>query len=158
VAYYVYAFAVILFGASLGFALGQGFMLLLGFDRGGFTWLVGVLGAVLLAWCFVSLKFPKVILMMLTAFAGASAVIAGVLALFGQIPPNQLGLAFIDAYIRTSWFWWIVWIVLGFFGVMVQYAMSEAAEMPIPDDYAYDAVIAEGKKKPEKKAEENKEI
>ena len=149
-AYYVYAFAVILFGATLGFAIGQGFITLLGFNQGAFSWLIGVVFAILFAMAFMSMKLPKVLLMVLTAFAGASAMIAGVLALFGQIPPSRLGLAFVQPYIHQSWFWWLIWIGLGFFGVMAQYAMSEAANSPIPPEYAYDVTIAEQGKKAKK--------
>ncbi len=147
IAYYVYAFAVVLFGATLGYVLGAGFMLLLGVDPGFLTSLVGLVAAILLALGFVYMKFPRVLLMVLTAFAGATAMIAGLLILFGQIPPSQLGLGFVNAYIHTSWFWWLIWLVVGLFGAIVQYQTVEVAESTmVPAEYSYGAVTKEAEK------------
>ena len=146
-AYYLYAFAVVLFGATVGYALGAGIMLALGFSGGFMSFLVGLIFAIAFAAAIVSLKFPKVFLMVLTAFAGASALIAGVLALFGQIPPSRLGLAFVDAYIGNSIFWMIIWLVIGFFGSLVQYQMDQAASAMVPANYSYEAVTKEANKK-----------
>ena len=157
IAYYVYAFAIVLFGATLGYALGAGFMLLLGFDPGFLTSIVGLVSAILLGLAFVYMQFPRVLLMVLTAFAGASAMIAGILALFGQIPPSQLGLAFVDVYIQQSWFWWLVWLVIGLFGAIVQYQMVEVAESTmIPAEYSYEAVTKEAEKEAKKSKSEEK--
>lgn len=152
IAYYVYAFAVVLFGLTLGYALGSGLMLALGFQSGFITFLVGAFAAIALAAAFVNLKMPKVYLMVITAFAGASALIAGVLALFGQIPPSRMGLAFIDNYIGNSIFWLIIWLVIGFFGSAVQYQMDMAASSMVPASYSYDMAMADAKKRSGTKA------
>jgi len=147
IAYYVYAFAVVLFGITLGYALGSGLMLALGFGSGFLTFLVGAFGAIALGAAFVNMKMPKVYLMVITAFAGGSALIAGVLALFGQIPPSRLGLGMIDNYIGNSVFWLIVWMVIGFMGAAVQYQMDMATNSMIPASYSYDSAMADAKKK-----------
>ena len=74
----------------------------------------------------------------LTAFAGASAIIAGVLALFGVIPPSSLGLAFIGPYISQSWFLILVWAILGGVGFFAQYQMVQMSQTVVPEAYSYD--------------------
>lgn len=145
-AYYVYAFAVVLWGATLGYALGAGLMAMLGLT-GFLNWVVGVTLAVVFAVVFISTKMPRVALMVVTAFAGSAAIIAGIMALFGQIPPNQLGLAMIDNYIRQSWFWWMLWFAFGTFGAVVQNQMATMADSMVPASYSYDAVVKEADKK-----------
>lgn len=145
-AYYFYSFAVVLFGATVGYALGAGFMRLIGLDGGFLVWFVGLITSVLFAVMFIRLEMSKVFLMVLTSFAGASAMIAGVLALFGQVPPSQMGLAFAQAYIHSSWFWWLIWFMVGFLGTAVQYQLSQASKSLVPEEYSYEEAVKESKK------------
>lgn len=152
ISYFVFSLAIIIFGLSLGYALGAGFMLLIGFPAGLLTFIVGVVVAVGMGVLFMRSDMPKLYIMALTAFAGATALIAGVLVLFGQIPPGQLGLSFIDAYIAQSWFWLLVWVIIGGFGFVSQYQMVQMSQQMIPEAYSYDVT----KKEYEKKAKESK--
>lgn len=147
IAYFVYSLAVVIFGLSLGYALGAGLMLAIGFSDGFLTFLVGAVTAIVMATLFMGVNMPKVYIIALTAFAGASSVIAGVLVLFGRIPPSQLGLAFVEPYVANSWFWLPVWLVLGFIGFFVQYRMVQIAESLVPDSYSYEVVTKEYKAK-----------
>lgn len=149
IAYFVYSIAIVLVGLALGYALGAGVMMMLGID-GFFAWIVGIVVAVALGALFIKGDMPKIYIMVLTAFAGASALIAGVLVLFGQIPPSQLGLSFVDPYIAQSWFWLIVWAVVGAIGFVIQYQSVEMAEDYIPASYNYDATVKEYKTKAKK--------
>jgi len=147
IAYFVYALAIVIFGISMGYALGAGFMLLLGVPNGILTFSVGVIMAIVLAVAFISVNMPKLYIMGLTAFAGASALIAGVLVLFGRIAPSQLGLGFVDAYIGESWFWIMIWAVVGAIGFFIQYQMVALAQALVPEAYSYEATTKEYKKK-----------
>jgi hypothetical protein len=147
IAYFVYSLAVIIFGISLGYALGAGFLLLIGFNAGLLTFLVGAIVAVGMGVLFMRTEMPKIYIMVLTAFAGASAIIAGVLILFGQIPPSQLGLAFVNGYIGQSWFWILVWAVIGAVGLFVQSQLDKAEQAMVPKNYSYDTTVKEYKTK-----------
>lgn len=150
IAYFVYALAIVIFGISMGYALGAGFMLLLGVPNGILTFSVGVIVAIVLAIAFISVNMPKLYIMGLTAFAGASALIAGVLVLFGRIAPSQLGLGFVDTYIGQSWFWIVIWAVIGAIGFFIQYQMVAFAQALVPEAYSYEATTKEYKKKTKK--------
>lgn len=150
IAYFVYSLAIVIFGVSLGYALGAGFMLLIGFPNGILTFLVGVVVAVAMGILFMRTDMPKLYIIGLTAFAGASALIAGVLVLFGQIPPSELGLSFVNAYIGQSWFWILIWVILGTVGFFVQYQMVQMAQTVVPEAYSYDVTKKEIDKKAKK--------
>ncbi len=149
IAYLVYSVAIILIGLALGYALGAGVMMFLGMD-GLLAWLIGVIAAIAVGALFIRGNMPKVYIMVITAFAGASALIAGVMVLFGQISPDQLGLSVLDPYIAESWFWLIVWAVIGALGFVIQYQSVEMAESYIPAAYNYDATVKEYKTKSRK--------
>lgn len=125
IAYYVYALAVVIWGASIGYLLGQGLMLALGFQYGFLVWLVGIAAAVGMTVLFMQAKMPRFIIMLLTAAGGAMAVITGLFALFGKVPtaPAALGLTRLMVY--GSWFWIIMWALIAGFGLAVQYATSK---------------------------------
>lgn len=128
IAYFVYSLAVVIFGATVGFALGQGFILLFGFDKGPLSWTVGVIVAVVFAGLFVLAKFPKIFIIILTAFAGAMVVISGVLMLFGVVPDAPMWFGLTSAIVHNSFLWSLVWIVLAVLGMVFQYALSEEKE------------------------------
>jgi hypothetical protein len=150
IAYFVYAFAVVIFGISLGYALGAGFMYAIGFPTPVINFMVGVTVAAVMGYLFMKADMPKIYIMGLTAFAGASAMIAGVLVLFGQIPPSQLGLSFINAYIAQSWFWILIWLVLGTVGFFTQYQMVQMSQTMVPQAYSYEATKKELEQKAKK--------
>jgi len=143
IAYFVYAFAILIFGLALGYALGAGFMYAIGFPISLINFIVGVVVAAAVGYLFMRVDMPRVYIMGLTAFAGASAVIAGILVLFGRIPPSQLGLSFIDAYIAQSWFWLLVWVIIGSVGFFAQFQMVQMSKTMLPEAYSYEVTKKE---------------
>lgn len=150
VAYLVYSLAIVIFGISIGYALGAGFMYAIGLNTPFINFIVGVVVAVAIGIAFMRVDMPKLYIMGLTAFAGASALIAGVLVLFGQIPPSQLGLSFVNAYIGQSWFWILIWAIIGSVGFFVQYQMVQMSQNLVPEAYSYDVTKKELEQKAKK--------
>jgi len=150
VAYLVFSLAIVIFGISIGYALGAGFMYAIGLNTPFINFIVGAVAAVALGVAFMRMDMPKLYIMGLTAFAGASAIIAGILVLFGQIPPSQLGLSFINAYIAQSWFWILIWAIVGSVGFFVQYQMVQMSQTMVPEAYSYDVTKKELDKKAKK--------
>lgn len=123
-AYFFYSFAVILLGAQAGFVLGSGFILLIGFNEGLISWLVGFVLAVIFAFAFAILKMPKLILVVLSAFGGAMGVVYGLLVLFGQVDMGS-GLASAKPFVDNSFLLGLFWFVLAVLGVASQYAQGK---------------------------------
>jgi hypothetical protein len=133
--YFVYSVAVVLFGASLGYTLGAGLMLLIGFDPGFISWLVGMVFAVAFGLMFIVGKFPKIVIIVGTALAGAMAVFAGILILFGVIPPESLGLGFAKPIVSNSFLLTVGWITLAVIGMATQYSVAQSSEEMLMEEF-----------------------
>lgn len=128
VAYFAYSLAIYIWGITLGYVMGAGLWLALGFDPGMMSFLVGVGGAVLFAFLFATAKMPKFLIILLTAAGGSMAVLMGVFALFGAVPTIPASLELTRYMVYGSWFWLIVWAILAGFGMAFQYAVSTMSE------------------------------
>jgi hypothetical protein len=128
IAWFAYEFAIYLFGATVGYVLGAGFMMALGFDRGLLTFGVGIAAAVGLTMLFAMTQMPKFLIILLTASAGAMAMLTGLFALFGQVPTLAASLDLTRYMVWGSWFWILIWAFLAGFGMAFQYAVSSESE------------------------------
>ncbi len=121
-AYLYYAFAVVLAMASLGFLLGSSLMTALGMEWEWLVVLVGLavgVGAALLA---LLANMPRLLLIVVSALAGATAIVAGAMLLFGTLETSDLNHAAVTETIDDSWWWWIVYAVLAVVGIVAQLA------------------------------------
>lgn len=121
-AYFFYYFAIVLLGASVGYSLGSGFMEAIGLNNPSFLSVVaGVIVAVALVMLVLVLNLPKLLIMLFTALGGAGTIIAGILLMLGQIHVAGLQYGIIEAAIKASWVWSIVWLVLAIAGFAAQW-------------------------------------
>lgn len=137
VAWYAYAFAIYLFGATTGYIMGAWLMLALGFDRGFVSFAVGILAAFGMVALFSMAQMPKFLIILITAAAGSMAVLTGVFALFGQVPTLPASLDITRFMVYGSWFWLIVWAVLAGFAMAFQYAVAGTNE-DLQEAYVWD--------------------
>ncbi len=127
----IYSIGIGLLGASVGAWLTAVLLYSLGLNTEGFMFTLFVLVmAVIFGVGTVMLKAQKYLIIMLTSFGGASALILSVLILFGQITVTgvQLGDPLRQA-LEDSLFWLTVWIMLTSLGVFVQAASTKAVEL-----------------------------
>ena len=127
--YLFFAFAVAVMAGSLGYALGAGFMGLIGVDWNWLVWLVGMVVAVIVIIVTFWFSLQKYAIILATAVGGAG-VIVGTL-MFGYI---GMALAkFVDNPIRfalnDSPLWTIVFLVLVVLGVAAQIYSTRAFEI-----------------------------
>ena len=128
-AYFVYSFAVVLFGGYLGYMLVQGLFLMIGVVGGFIPLVLGLIVGAILALLFAKWSVPRLLIVVGTAFGGSVAVISGVLALFGKVNPSMAVLPQTNAIMDNSWFWPLIWILLAGFGIAVQYALERDVNM-----------------------------
>ncbi|MEI2702224.1 MAG: DUF4203 domain-containing protein [Baekduia sp.] len=118
-AYLFYAVSVVIAMASIGFSLGASAMLAIGVS---WTWvavLVGLAFAVLLAYTAIVSDLPMVLLTVLSAMAGASAITTGVMVLVDEISTRD----FTDEAVTASHNpWWVIamYLVLAVAGIVSQ--------------------------------------
>lgn len=119
-AYAFYAVSVLLALASSGYLLGATLMVGLGID---WTWLivlVGVLAGALLAFVAMIGRAPLMLLVLVSATAGASALVGGIMFLAGTVEVADLdGTTVVDRIDASPW-WWLLWLVVAAAGVVVQ--------------------------------------
>ena len=120
-AYHLYVAAVLILSASIGFWVGTGLMMALGFGNHSTPALiVGLVFALALAVLALVLNLTKFLLVSGTSLAGACSIIAGLLLLLNKITLEALSFGLIGAIISNSQIWGLVWIVLTIIGVIVQ--------------------------------------
>jgi hypothetical protein len=111
--------------------LGTGILHL--FDKTPSDWLlfifaaVGFVGLVLLA---LVLNLPIYMVIVSTAWAGASILIVGVLLIFNRVNYQELGNGTAASIINESWWWGLVALVVAVLGMFFQLMMKAAVTLP----------------------------
>ncbi len=125
-------YAGALLGAGAwGAVLGTGLLYL--FDKTPSDWMlfifaaVGFVGMLVLA---LFLNLPIYIVIVSTAWAGASILVVGVLLLFNRVNYQELGDGTAAGIINESWWWGLVALVVAILGMFFQLMMKAAITLP----------------------------
>jgi hypothetical protein len=120
--YLFYLAGVIIVAGALGGTLGSGVMSALGFDPGLIMGVVTLVSALVAVGLTLVFNLQKVVLIILTAIAGAALVVLSGMLTFGQVTVADLqtGGNLVQPIFQGSWFWGLVWLVLVVVGVVVQ--------------------------------------
>jgi len=125
-AYFLYSAAIAILGASVGYLIGIGLMTALGFDGQGIsTFLAGILVAVLFGVLILVLNLAKILIIINTALGGSSAIVFGILYLFGLVPLDFLKTGLIGAFVKGSPSWGLVWLIIALLGFAVQWQSTQ---------------------------------
>ena len=111
--------AIIILGASVGYTLGSGFMAALGLD-GFLSIVLGLVVGVLLAIVVLVLNVPAFLVIILTAFGGAAAVVNGIFIFLGQIQLDDVDRGLGEGLIAGGAFAIVAWLVLAAAGIWYQ--------------------------------------
>lgn len=125
IAYLYYAVAVVIAMASIGFSLGASLMVALGVS---WTWLIVLAGlavGVLLAALAIIADMPSVVLVVLSALAGASAATFGLMLLAGTLESDDLTVGEVTRNVDDGWWWYAIYVVLAVIGVVLQARSTE---------------------------------
>ncbi|MCB0222208.1 MAG: DUF4203 domain-containing protein [Anaerolineae bacterium] len=120
--YLFYILGVALVAASFGAAIGAGFMAALGFEGGFFVIIVALLCAVFVAALTLVMNLQKYVIILITAFGGANAIILSALLILGRVSMGNIQSAgnAIRPVLSDSFFWLILWLALAGAGVVIQ--------------------------------------
>jgi hypothetical protein len=119
-AYLFYEVAVVVAMGSIGFALGTSIMVAL---HVSWTWLIvlgGVAVGVLLALGAIVAELPMVLLIVLSALGGASAITMGVMLLVGTTDSADFTSDSVTEQIDAGWWWYVVYGALALAGMVTQ--------------------------------------
>lgn len=136
VAYLFYAVAILIAMMAFGFTLGTDLLVALGVS---WTWLV-VLGGVALGLLFGALAvfgdLPMIVLIVLSSFAGASAVVSGLMMIFGILDPGALSDPATTEAIRDDWWWYLLYLGLALAGVVAQSRLVDSLRAGVRDEWS----------------------
>ena len=119
-AYLSYQIAVVIGMAGIGFAIGTTVMAAVGVGSQVAIVVVGLLAGALLAVIAIATDLPAVILVVLTALAGASVTVAGVMLIVGTIGINRLTADGVGAEMSRGWWWYVLYGGLALLGIIAQ--------------------------------------
>ena len=124
-AYLFYAVAVVLLAGFVGYQLGVGIMTWIGLKEGFLTFLVGLIFALGIAALAIFLRLPKLLILILTAFAGAGTILAGVFLAVGRISVESLRFGEVGAILRDNWLWGLLYLVIAAIGFYFQWRTTQ---------------------------------
>jgi hypothetical protein len=117
--YFWYYGAIALLGGAVGYTLGAGLMEAIGFD-GFLSILTGLVVGALFAVAVIILAVPVVLVIVLSAFGGAAAVVNGVLILLGQIPLDNIDSGLMEGLMRYGAVSIVGWLLVAAAGIWYQ--------------------------------------
>lgn len=124
-AYFFFYAAVAVLAASAGYELGVGILSGLGVSAGFALFLGGFVVAAVVTAVVILLNLPKVFIVALTAVAGSSLILTGILLALGRVSLEALQWSLVGDFVRASWFWSLVFLVIEAAGIAVQLFFPE---------------------------------
>jgi len=118
--YFVFYFAVVLFGATIGYGLGAGLLVAIGLD-GFLSVVVGLIVGAIVALAVLVLAVPAIVVVVLTAFSGAAGVVNGVLILLGQIDLGDVDAGLMEGLLKFGPIALAAWVVVAAAGIWYQW-------------------------------------
>jgi hypothetical protein len=121
IAYLYYEVSVIIGMMGIGFVLGTSVMVALGVTWNWVIVLSGVVLAVVLAVVAIAGDLPMVLLTILTALAGASTMVGGLMLLFGVFDTDDFDIGITTEYVGDDWWWFVIYGGLVVGGIIAQF-------------------------------------
>jgi hypothetical protein len=119
-AYFYYEVSVVIAMAAIGFVLGTAVMVALGVTWSWVIVLAGLAVGSILAIVAVVGDLPMVLLVILTALAGASAAVTGLMLIFGVISLQDFDSVATTERLDDDWWWYVILAVLVVAGIIAQ--------------------------------------
>ena len=121
IAYLFYEVSVIIGMMGIGFVLGTSLMVALGVTWSWLIVLTGIVLAVFLAFLAIVGDLPMALLTVLTALAGASTIVAGLMLLVGTVDVEDFDIGDTTEHVADNWWWFVVYGGLAVGGIIAQF-------------------------------------
>jgi hypothetical protein len=125
-AYLSYYLAVVFAMAGFGFAIGSGIVIALGIDWNWVAVLSGLLIGAVIGLAAVLTDMPMLVLVVLSAFAGAVGVVGGVMLVFNALDSGDFTAGNFTDTVDHGWVWGLAALILAFVGIAGQMAQRAA--------------------------------
>jgi hypothetical protein len=131
--YLFYFIGVALLSFGLGYAIGAGFMGLIGFDLSLVSWLVGMAAGVALALVVIFFNVQKWVIVAITSFFGSAAIIGSLMLVLGKISIEDLGTNAVGTAIEDSFLWLLFYMIIAVLGIASQIGIDQTVELEPPE-------------------------
>lgn len=128
-AYLYFEVAVILAMGSMGFAGGAAVMVALGVSWNWLIVLAGLALGTVLALVAIFTNLPRIVLVVVGATAGATAMIGGGMLLLGAMETADLTSQAVTDRIDDDWWWYLSYVVLVVAGILTQARANAEADL-----------------------------
>lgn len=122
IAYLYYEIAVLIGMMAIGFVLGTSLMVAIGVTWNWVIVLTGLVLAVVLSVVAILGDLPMVLLTILTALAGASTMVAGLMLLVGVVDTEDFDVGLTTQEAGDDWWWYAIYLALVVAGMIAQFA------------------------------------
>jgi predicted outer membrane lipoprotein len=125
IAYLYYEVSIAIAMGSIGFTLGASVLVAFGVTWSWLIVLSGLALGVVLAIVAIAGDLPTLLLVVLSAMAGASAIVAGIMLLTGVLDTELITTsAAITEELDDDWYWYVIWLGLAVGGMITQLVSS----------------------------------
>jgi hypothetical protein len=125
IAYLYYEVSVIIGMLAIGFVLGTSVMVALGVTWSWVIVLSGIVLAIALAFVGIVGDLPMVLLTILTALAGASTMVIGLMLLFNVVDVGEFNSGLTTEVLDDDWWWYVIFGVLVGAGMIMQFSDTD---------------------------------
>jgi hypothetical protein len=134
--YFIYLFGVALFAGALGYSIALIIMQAIGFNLNFITWLIGIVAAVALAFVVLRFNIQKYVIIIGTSIIGAGTVVASTIYAFSPNKEliNQFTQLAVKAAISTSFWWWLIFILMVGSGIYIQIRSTRTFVLVTPEN------------------------
>ncbi|HYH12598.1 MAG TPA: DUF4203 domain-containing protein [Thermomicrobiales bacterium] len=130
ISYLWWYIGAILAAGSAGSALGTTLFATIGIDSSVALFIIGLLFAAVFIVGALILALPIYIVVVNTALAGATIIIAGLLLMFDEVQRSEIGTMAAWERIDGNWVLWLGWVVLAGAGIAAQLSMIRRVTLP----------------------------
>jgi hypothetical protein len=138
IAYLYYEVSIILGMSAIGFTIGTAVMAAIGVDWSWLIVVVGVLCGMALAIVAIVGNLPMVLLTLLTATAGATTIVTGILLWTDTLTVDDLGVGATLERVDESWWWWLIEVGLIVAGIIAQLTATERMRASLREAWVED--------------------
>lgn len=134
-AYLYYEVSVTIAMGAIGFTLGTGLMVALGVS---WSWLIvvgGVAVAIALALLAIVADLPGVLLIVLSALAGAIAITGGLMLLTDVVDTADFTVAATTERISDEWWWYLIYLAVAITGIVAQVRETRHPTAPMRESW-----------------------
>jgi len=130
--------AVAVIAGALGYWVAHWLLVVIGFSADGFvTTLIALAAGVVLAFAAIVVNAPKYVAIILTAFAGAAWLAAGIALFLGIIKTDELtNGSLVAIYNAEGWLWIAIWGVAAAAGIIAQLQSTARMEQDLAGSMA----------------------